>query len=68
MLYGGLEPRIFLREGELSPPVQMHSSSSSVEVPRLEFIDPEGMTLRRLSAATRVKILEMETDCEEEIS
>jgi hypothetical protein len=64
LLYGGTEPRIFLREGELSPPVQMRSSSSSVEVPRLEFIDPEGMTLRRLSAAARAKMLEEETDSE----
>jgi hypothetical protein len=61
MLYGGMEPRIFLREGELSPPVQMHSSSSSVEVPRLDFLDPEGMALRRLAAATRVTALEAET-------
>ena len=64
MSYGGTKPRVFLREGELSPPVQMHSSSSSVEVSRLEFIDPEGMTLRRLSAATRVKMLETGTEPE----
>jgi len=58
MLYGGMEPRIFLREGVLSPPVQMRSSSSSVEVPRLEVLDPEGMCLRRLAAAMRVAVLE----------
>lgn len=62
MLYGGHEPRIFRREGELSPPVQMHSSSSSVEIPRLEFVDPEGMTLRRISAAVRLKMLGTETE------
>jgi hypothetical protein len=58
MLYGGLEPRIYLREGALTPPMQMHSSSSSVEVPRLEFLDPEGMCLRRLAATVRVAELE----------
>ena len=58
MLYGGMEPRIFAREGAISPPVQMHSSSSSVEVPRLEFVDPEGMCLRRLAGASRVAALE----------
>ena len=68
MLYGGMEPRIFLREGELSPPVQIHSSSSSVEVPRLDFIDPEGMAIRRLSAAVRVKVLETGSEVEEENS
>lgn len=61
MLYGGMEPRIFSSEGVLSPPVQMHSSSSSVEVPRLEFIDPDGMCLRRLAAASRVAALEPAT-------
>ena len=60
ILYGGMEPRIFLRERELSPPMQMHSSSSSVEVPTIDFIDPEGMALRRLSAAARVNVLEAE--------
>jgi hypothetical protein len=54
MLYGGMEARIFSGEGVISPPIPMHSSSSSVEVPRLEFTDPEGMCLRRLAAATRV--------------
>lgn len=68
MLYGGMEPRIFLREGELGPPVQMHSASSSVEVPRLESLDPEGMALRRLSAATRVNALEMGTAPEDDNS
>ena len=61
MLYGGMEPRIFSREGALSPPVQMHSSSSSVEVPRMEFLDPEGMWLRRVAAAQRVVALEPST-------
>jgi hypothetical protein len=61
MLYGGMEPRIFSREGVLSPPVQMHSSSSSVEVPQLEFIDPDGMCMRRLAAASRVAALEPTT-------
>jgi hypothetical protein len=58
MLYGGMEPRIFTREGTLSPPVQMHSATSSVEVPRLECLDTEGMCLRRLAAAARVSALD----------
>lgn len=66
LLYGGAEPRIFRRDGELSLPIQMHSSSSSVEIPRLEIIDPEGMTLRRISAAVRVRMLEPETEPKDE--
>jgi hypothetical protein len=58
VLYGGREPRLFSREGQMSPPVQMQSSSSSVEVPRQDSIDPEGMTLRRFSAGVRVSELE----------
>jgi len=41
-------------DGALSGPCEMQHFSSSVEVPRLEFIDPEGMALRRLNSADKL--------------
>ncbi|MGA2715297.1 MAG: hypothetical protein ABSG41_19525 [Bryobacteraceae bacterium] len=54
LLYGGREFRTFFGNRPLSEPSTMHSSSSSVEVPRLEFVDPEGMDLRRRAAENRI--------------
>jgi hypothetical protein len=58
ILYGGMGSRILPREGVIGPPVQMLSSSASVEVPKLEFTNPEGMSLRRLAGASRVLALD----------
>jgi hypothetical protein len=53
LLYGN-EVRAF-HEGELGGSSPMREISHGVEVPRLEFIDPEGMQLRRLHAASVLK-------------
>ncbi len=57
LLYGGREFRTFLGSGSLSETSTMQSSSSSVEIPRLEFVDPEGMDTRRRAAANRIAVL-----------
>jgi hypothetical protein len=54
LLYGGGEYRTFLGNRPLSETSTMHSHSSSVEVPRLEFVDPEGMDQRRVVASNRI--------------
>lgn len=58
LLYGGMESRTFSSDGSLSGPTRMHSSSSTIEVPRLEAMDPEGMQILRIQASTRIATLE----------
>lgn len=43
--------------GALSNSTGLQEFSSSVEIPRMEFIDPEGMNLRRLRASARIREL-----------
>ena len=63
LLYGGPEYRIFSGQDRvLGAPSKMHSSSSSIEVPRLEVIDPEGIHLRRAVASARISNLEALTN------
>jgi len=42
------------RDGTLSPPSQLKGISTSMELPRFEQIDPEGMVLRRLYASAQI--------------
>lgn len=58
ILYGGDETRLVSPQGGFSPPMQMHSTTVSAELPRLEIIDPEGRTFARLEAAKRVELLQ----------
>jgi hypothetical protein len=41
-------------EGKLSNPTPFTETSLSTELPRLELIDPEGMTIRRMQAAAEI--------------
>ena len=58
LLYSGMEYRIFLGDTLQSAPSKMHSSSSSVEIPRMELLDSEGMQTRRMMASARIAELE----------
>jgi hypothetical protein len=58
LLYGGRTWRTFRPDGTLSEASEMKVSSTTVEVPRLELLDPEGMQIRRLQASARITILE----------
>jgi hypothetical protein len=58
LLYGGQSWRIFMPDGSLGESSPMHSSSTTVEVPRMELFDLEGMHLRRLEASARIAKLE----------
>jgi hypothetical protein len=58
LLYGGASWRIFESDGKLSQPSGMHASSTNIEIPRLEMLDPEGMHLRRVAASVRIASLE----------
>lgn len=44
-------------EGNLGEDTSFHELTSSIEFPRLEIIDPEGMALRRLQASTKIRAL-----------
>lgn len=44
--------------GQLGDSSRLQQISTSVEFPRMEFVDPEGMQLRRLHAALRLRQLE----------
>jgi len=44
--------------GQLGESSRLQQISTSVEFPRMEFVDPEGMQLRRLHAALRLRQLE----------
>lgn len=46
-----------LIEGKLSDPTPFNETSQSAELPRLELIDPEGMTIRRMQAAAEINDL-----------
>jgi hypothetical protein len=56
LLYGK-NWRMLGSAGELGPASPLQETSHSVELPRLEFMDPEGMRLRRLGALQRIKQL-----------
>lgn len=58
LLYGGSECRTFLGERPLSEASKLKPVSSDVEIPRLEFVDPEGTHLRRVGASNRIAELE----------
>jgi hypothetical protein len=58
LLYSGMEYRIFLGDTLQNAPSKMHSSSSSVEIPRMEVLDPEGMQTRRMMASVRIAELD----------
>ena len=58
LLYSGMEYRIFSGDTLQSAPSKMHASSSSVEIPRMEILDPEGMQTRRMMASARIAGLE----------
>jgi len=58
LLYGENEWRSFMPDGSLSKAHGLKLISESIEVPRLEFLDPEGMFLHRLAASTRIRALE----------
>ena len=47
-----------MREGKIGEDTPFSEFSSSIEFPRLEAIDPEGMIIRRLQASSRIKDLE----------
>jgi hypothetical protein len=49
-------------EGKLSKPFSLQKISTSMELPRLEEIDPEGMVLRRLHAVAQVHDLSKEVE------
>jgi|GEM_PF-33744 len=50
--------RLLSSTGELSPPSPLKKHSHSVEMPRMEFLDPEGQHHRRINAIARVNELE----------
>lgn len=58
ILYGGNEFRTFVGDRLMEGPSKMHRSSAEVEVPRLEFVDPETMHLRRVAASNRIAQLQ----------
>lgn len=60
LIYGGTRWRTFRPDGSLSQASGLHESSATVEVPRLELFDPEGMQLRRLRASARIGKIERE--------
>jgi hypothetical protein len=64
LLYGGDGWRVFSTEKGISDASKMQSVSNSVEVPRLEVIDPEGVHLRRVSASAKIAQLELNSERE----
>jgi hypothetical protein len=50
--------RVFYPDGTLSEPSGLQELSNTLEVPRLDLVDPEGMQLRRLGASARIAELE----------
>lgn len=64
LLYGKLW-RIHI-EGKLGDTSGLHEFSHSIEIPRMEFIDPEGMAMRRLYASTQISALSRTTAREDE--
>lgn len=66
LLYGGKKNRMFNPDGTLGGPSEMHASSTSVEMPRMDFMDPEGMHLRRLVASVRIAALEKGAEAEDD--
>jgi hypothetical protein len=61
LLYGK-NWRMMQHQGELSPPSALQEISHSVEMPGMEFADPEGMKWRRLATARRIQELAGEED------
>jgi hypothetical protein len=53
-------------DGKLGESSGFKQFSSSVEIPRLEEIDPEGMALRRLYASTKIRELTKLSEASEE--
>lgn len=49
-------------DGHLNPASKLHQFSTSVEVPTIDFADPEGMAIRRWRASTRIAELQRQSD------
>ncbi|HOW65159.1 MAG TPA: hypothetical protein P5186_02695 [Candidatus Paceibacterota bacterium] len=62
LLYGN-QWSVF-HEGTLGDRSSLQQFSSSMEVPRMEFIDPEGMSLRRYQASVKIRELSNTTEAE----
>jgi hypothetical protein len=58
MLLYGKKWRTFRPDGSLTESLCLQDLSNTVEVPRLDLVDPEGMQLRRLGASARIAELE----------
>lgn len=58
MLLYGKKWRVFHPDGTLGEPLGLEELFNTVEVPRLDLVDPEGMQLRRLGASVRIAELE----------
>lgn len=52
-------------DGTLSESSGLQQFSSEVEIPRMEFIDPEGMNLRRYQASVKIRELIEASGCKE---
>jgi len=61
LLYGGAEFRTFLKDRPFAAPSKMKGFSATAEIPRLEFIDPETMDMRRVAAGHRIAQLERQS-------
>jgi hypothetical protein len=59
LLYGK-NWRMQQHEGGISPASALKETSHSIEMPRMEFIDPEGFRWRRIAAAKRINELDGE--------